>query len=506
MKSSKRKNGKLIYEFLPAALEIEESPPSPLGKTVVCIIVSIIIFFLTWACIAKVDEVAVTRGNIIYESGTKVVQPISGGIVTSIHVSEGQLVNKGDILVQLDSAEFLEQLDFISSSIHLLNFENEMINNILSDKTIDDLKTYTSSSKDEKDLINFYITKSNNYFLSVKSMKSQINQVNAELSIEKLNMKTLIDSLDTANFEYKDAYKVYSSIGPEEQTVNEYRGIVEQLTEQQNDQEILLKEGKITQVDYNKTKSELTYANSMYNAYKVKADAEKKLSKATYDNANRQLKSLNKQILTQKLKIEQIENKITQLNIDLNYNKSVQKNELNNKQIQNNRSIYDLLSQKRNIENSIKNNTLTAPINGEIKDVWINTIGGVVTSAQPLLTIVPSDDIILAEVVVTNKDIGYIKKNQEVSIKMDTFSFQKYGVIDGKVTYISPDATKDESGALLYKIHISLDKNQLVVDGLTAKISPGMTLTAEIKTGKKRIIDFFLEPIIKELDESIKVR
>ena len=136
----------------------------------------------------------------------------------------------------------------------------------------------------------------------------------------------------------------------------------------------------------------------------------------------------------------------------------------------------------------------------------VTTVGGVVTSAQPVISIVPENAELIVEAEVLNRDIGYVFEGQEVSVKLDTFSFQKYGTVDGKIVYVSPSAVEDERKGLIYKIKVSVDKSSFNINGIDVPISSGMSGTAEIKLEERRIIEFFLEPIFEYFDDSLKVR
>ena len=122
------------------------------------------------------------------------------------------------------------------------------------------------------------------------------------------------------------------------------------------------------------------------------------------------------------------------------------------------------------------------------------------------MSIVPSNTPLIVEASLLNKDVGFVEIGQEVSVKFDTFPFQKYGTLKGKVMNISPDAVEDEKMGTVYKLKISLEKQQMIVNGQNVNIVPGMTVSAEIKTGERRIIEFFLEPVIKYVDEGLKLR
>lgn len=149
---------------------------------------------------------------------------------------------------------------------------------------------------------------------------------------------------------------------------------------------------------------------------------------------------------------------------------------------------------------------LVSPVAGTVHGLASYTIGGVVTEAQPVVTIVPDGTPLVVEAQALNKDIGFLRVGQDVEVKFDTFPFQKYGTIKGKVISISPDAFDDEKLGPVYKVRVSLKKTSILVNGRQASISPGMTVAAEVKTGKKRIIEFFLSPVIKYAKESLTLR
>lgn len=107
---------------------------------------------------------------------------------------------------------------------------------------------------------------------------------------------------------------------------------------------------------------------------------------------------------------------------------------------------------------------------------------------------------------VLNQDVGFIEANMPVSIKVDTYNFQKYGILNGKVTLVSPNSIEDEKLGPVYEVYIEPQNTTLLVEGKEQSIKFGMTTTNEIKIGKRRIIEFFIYPLIKYMDESIKVR
>ena len=149
---------------------------------------------------------------------------------------------------------------------------------------------------------------------------------------------------------------------------------------------------------------------------------------------------------------------------------------------------------------------LKSPIDGYVNTIFVHTIGGVVTPAEKIMTIVPKDASMQIKAKVLNQDVGFIEPNMPVSIKVDTYNFQKYGILDGVVTIVSPNSVKDERLGDIYEVYIEPKNTTLMVEGKEQTIKYGMTTTNEIKIGKRRIIEFFIYPLIKYMDESIKVR
>lgn len=149
---------------------------------------------------------------------------------------------------------------------------------------------------------------------------------------------------------------------------------------------------------------------------------------------------------------------------------------------------------------------ITAPVDGYVSRLLFHTIGGVVTPAEKLAFIVHDNSPLLIKATLLSKDVGFVAENMAASIKIDTFSFQKYGTIDGKVVQVSKDSLEDEHLGLVYEVYIVPEKNTLMVDGVETPISAGMSVTTEVNVGKRRIIEFFIYPLIKYLDEGISVR
>jgi len=170
---------------------------------------------------------------------------------------------------------------------------------------------------------------------------------------------------------------------------------------------------------------------------------------------------------------------------------------------------------------------LTAPVDGVVQQLAIHTIGGVVTPAQALAVIVPQDSHLEVEAMVPNRDIGFVEAGQEAAIKIDTFSFTRYGLLHGKVLNISQDAiardkpqdkstgkspgveqasSEPKGQELVYAARVSLDRTQMQVENKLVNLSPGMAVTVEIKTGSRMILSYLLSPLLRYQQETLRER
>jgi hemolysin D len=149
---------------------------------------------------------------------------------------------------------------------------------------------------------------------------------------------------------------------------------------------------------------------------------------------------------------------------------------------------------------------LVSPVDGTVQQLQVHTIGGVVPAAQPLMLIVPQKHQIEVEAMVLNKDIGFIKEGQIAAVKVDAFPYTKYGLIPARVTHISRDAIKDEKRGLLYSVIVALEQSSILVDGRDVKLSAGMSVNADIKTGERRVIEYVLSPLLQLQQESLRER
>lgn len=160
----------------------------------------------------------------------------------------------------------------------------------------------------------------------------------------------------------------------------------------------------------------------------------------------------------------------------------------------------------KEIEFKKQQQNIISPVDGYVNTMLIHTIGGVVTPAEKVISVVPADSPLIIKASVPDKDIGFVKKGMPVQVKIDTYDFQKYGMIEGIVKKVSKDSVEDEKQGLIYDVYITPVTQSLTVDGKEQPVAIGMGLSAEIKTGKRRIIEFFIYPIVKYWSEAISIK
>jgi membrane fusion protein, hemolysin D len=192
------------------------------------------------------------------------------------------------------------------------------------------------------------------------------------------------------------------------------------------------------------------------------------------------------------------------------------------------KKVEELSQDQVKADRKFEEQVLRSPIDGTVQQLALHTVGGVVTPAQQLMQIVPADSRLEAEAMISNRDIGFITPGQAAEIKIDTFNFTRYGLLQGKVVTVSRDAiVRDKPGAksgasksegalsdssepegqeLLYSAKVSLDETRMQIEGRLVALAPGMAVTVEIKTGSRRIIEYLMSPLLRYRQESLRER
>lgn len=247
-------------------------------------------------------------------------------------------------------------------------------------------------------------------------------------------------------------------------------------------------------------------ANNYQKLLILNLDKERRMQKVSDIIAGNELDKVHSENLDYRSRITSLNEQIKGIQKEADYIRT-------NFRTQNLTQLADRDKQANELEANIKEiefkkhqQNIILPVDGYINTMLIHTIGGIVTPAEKVISVVPVNAPLKIKASVQDKDIGFVKKGMNVQIKVDTFDFQKYGMIEGVVKKVSKDSVEDEKQGLLYDVYITPVTKTLRVDGEEQPILIGMGLSAEIKTGKRRIIEFFIYPIIKYWSEAVSIK
>ncbi len=493
--------------FLSEALEIVEKPASPIGHFMIWVTIGIVVSAIVWACFGKMDEVAIASATVAPKDGVQVIQLLYEGIVTQILVEEGEVVKKGQELIILDTTAEQIGIENSESKISELTLQNNLIELILSGKDISDYAEKNGiTEENDIQVVKLMIGMQNENQLVISQYQSQYAQCEKQLEIEQNSLEKLNGDLAALEKQKSDAVNLYSGSSPEGQALENYKLQLETAEKEYEEYSKLYKIGAVAKYQLDEKKNALDDIRKQLELQEVRAEHESAGNSAEVLELQREINLLLKDVSAQEKNVQKQEELLEQSETALQSEKTEFEQSLTNILVTNNQALTDYESDLKLKNQSNKSQVLTSPVDGTVQTVAVTTVGGVVTSAQPVVTIVPENAELIIEADVLNKDIGYVFVGQEVSVKLDTFSFQKYGTVDGKIIYVSPSAVEDERKGLVYKIKVAIERTSFNVNGADVPISSGMSGTAEIKLEERRIIEFFLEPVFEYFDDSLKVR
>lgn len=451
--------------FLPAALEITETPPSPIGRAIAASVVAVFCFALVWASLGSVDIVATATGKIVPRGRTKVIQPFETGVVRAIHVRDGQNVKAGDVLIELDPTMTEADQERQKSDLASAELDVARLRAALAENPLAAFRPPHSAGAAEIEMHRqFLISQLAEQNARLAEIERQQNQKEAERSTTLASGTKLQATIPVLQERVAIRKKLLDkALASKVVYLSEYQELVGL------QQDLKLQQGRLREADA---------AIALLKETKEKTAAEYR--RATYDAlaiAEQKAASAEQEVIK--------------------------------------------------AERRTKLQQLTAPVDGVVQQLAVHTEGGVVTPAQVLAVVVPSESQLEIEAMLSNRDIGFVHPGQKAEIKIETFNFTRYGLLHGEVLSVSSDAiTRNReqsasndhaSGAtqsdsepggqeLEYAARVSLDRTSMQVDDKLVKLSPGMAVTVEIKTGTRSIIGFFLSPLAKYKQEALRER
>lgn len=448
--------------FLPAALEIVETPPSPIGRSIGGAIILLFVLAVTWACLGEIDIVASAPGKIVPTGRIKVIQPLEIAVVRAIHVRDGQAVKAGDVLIELDPTINAAEASRLKSELVATQVGVARLRAALTESD-----TFKAPSDASQELVatqrNFLQSQVGEHRAKLGALSRQAEQKEAEAATSA----ALVSKLEAIIPVIRQRFDIRRTLANAEiGSKLQYLEMLQVLTEQE--QELAVQKSRLRETEA---------------AVRALVETQKQV-KAEYQ----------KTVLDELSKTEP--------------------------------KAASLEQELIKAEQRTKLQLLVAPVDGVVQQLAVHTAGGVVTPAQALLVVVPTDSHLEVEATVSNRDIGFVEPGQAAEIKVDTFSFTKYGLIPGRVVGVSQDsisrtkpdkpgekAQGTEAGSsepsgqeLIYSARVALDRTQIQVENKLVNLSPGMAVTVEIKTGSRTVLSYLLSPLLRFRQESLRER
>ena len=439
--------------FLPAHLELTDTPVSALPKWIGRLIMLFLLLALLWAWLGKVDIVAVAPGEITPSGRSKTIQPVETAVVKQVYVRNGEEVKKDQLLMELvamgveadysKSEEALKaaKLTQLRQRALLKAMDSDNAPQLIHDEQSRLLFQNNQTLFSQEQLL------AHSQYVSWKAQKQKleatIKQRQAEIATTEIEVRKLSE-MQKYGKELRDGLKELYKKGhssKQEYYAQEYRFIelVNNLSAQRS--------------RLNELTAGLTQANEDYRYY---------------------VESFRRDVLDQ---LRTAGDNVAQLSFEVAKSKERQ-----------------------------QFTEIRSPVEGTVQQLQTYTVGGVVTTAQPLMVVVPKEDSLEIEAMVSNKDIGFVKVGQNAVIKIEAFPYTRYGYITGKVKTLSFDAIDHEQLGPVFSATILMDRNDLVVEGQRVPLMAGMAVSVEIKTGKRRVMDYLLSPLKTTVDESMRER
>ncbi|CAC9441568.1 hypothetical protein [uncultured Gammaproteobacteria bacterium] len=442
--ASKKTDNK-AFEFSPTYLRIQKQAPTNFSRLIGWGVVLFVIAVLLWAYFSHIAIYANTTGKLIVSGKSQKIQPLNAGKIEKIYVKEGQVVQKGDLLVQLSDVDAKTNIANLKAK---LSFYRQNQQNF---KYIFPIIEQIEQDENTQNTMPIDTLRNKQATLDLEECFKQITQFN-----------TKIENLRKASNNLKKEIKLEQSM------LKNARKRVDMFSRFFDNQDI----------------SELQFLQAQKELLQSKKELLSKQSKLHELNNNRQLEESNK-----KFAISQKKNEIY---------KEYQKNQLD---------IIESSEAIKKYQNQRQTMRLYAPIEGFVQEITINTIGGVVTSAQELMSIVPIGKLSLqAEVKILNKDVGFVRTGQVASVQLDAFNYIKYGAIDGVVENIYQDSIEDKELGYVFLATISLKDNKIRHKGKITHLHAGLSVVVRIETGRRRVIDYLLSPVLEHVNEGLKER
>ncbi|MBN3855825.1 HlyD family type I secretion periplasmic adaptor subunit [Paraburkholderia sp. Ac-20340] len=432
--------------FLPAELELVETPVHPAPRWTMRVLVALTVIALLIGVIGRLDIVVTASGQFIPDARVKTIQPAMTGVVREIRVRDGQRVAAGDLLMKLDTTQAAADAD----KAHMSRLDAEL--------AAARANALLAAQRDSKPPVVAKID-------DAPDARMQDAQRHAE----------------GAWFEYRD----------------QYAGEQAELAKRQAQLDS-------TRAEIAKLVATAPLARQQADAYRALV-ADKYVARNDYLDKEQQALDKQNELAAQRSHANELAAAITQQRAEVEATAS----KFRRDQLDELEKATQLATQNRDDETKAQTRqalmSLTAPVAGTVQQLAAHTLGGVVTTAQSLMEIVP-DDSLEVEARLQNRDIGFVQAGQRAAVKIEAFPYTRYGFLNGTITQVSNDAVQDKKLGLTFPVRIRLETNRIHIDNRWITLTPGMAVTADIRTGKRSVIGYFIDPLLQTTRESMRER
>lgn len=437
--------------FLPAALSLQETPAHPAPRRAMWVIMALFVAALAWSIVGQVDVVAVAAGRIVVSQRSKLIQPLDAAVVRAIHVKDGDRVHEGQLLVELDA---------------------------------------TASDADRTSVAEQQL-----------AARGELARSQALLRALQAGTPTLVPTPQPAIERTREPLPTDTAalLQSEWSDIAAKRGKLQA--------EALRREAELATHQQHLAKLQATAPIVRQREADFKGLAQQGfVSGHAGQDRERERIEIERDIATQTARIAEAQAALAENRQAATAYTAETRRMLADRQAQARLKLAQLAQEGRKTEQRQTLTRLTAPVAGTVQQLATHTPGGVVTAAQALMVIVPDDGAVTAEVVVENKDIGFVRASQQAAVKLETFNFTRYGTVPARVSWVSADAVNDERRGAIFPATLELQAKDIEVDGKRITLAAGMSLTAEIKTGRRRVIDYLLSPVQQRVSSSLQER
>lgn len=426
-----------------SALPISRDMPAIKSRALLWLIALFVACFVAWAAIAEIDELVKGAGKVIPSKRLQLVQNLEGGIVSEILVSEGDFVEPGQVVMRLDDTQFDSSFRERQSKVQALQIKESRLRTELDGGSTLPLDARWSGSE-------------------AVALRTEEQALLERRNAQQENaLKIIGQQIEQKNQALAQANVLQSQSREERQLAQKELDILNPLFEQ----------GVVSEVEVLRAEK---------NMLKAKSD----LARYTFQ-------------------IPQVEAEISELRSKLDseqlkYRRLVQE-ELNAVLAE----LAQVTQTRGALEDRLKRTQIRSPVKGTVKELWVNTIGGVVQPGMDILSIVPLEDRLLVEARIKPADIAHLYPGQKARVKLTAFDYALFGGLDAEVVHISADTLSQEGEESYYLVKVRTEKSVLGGGQKAMPIIPGMVAEVDILTGKKTILSYLLKPVLRARDKAL---